>query len=306
MGERGSIKETKSTLAGVLIAYEKQVLRDDVLCHSQSQEHLEGYRDVLSFLADRGGTHREYKHYATRARIAGILRSGVLYLTDGTSWNDKYDREHFNPSFMSTKRFGACFSASSTESVAMWMLYGGMDGNGAMINFDRRTLRGAMCRESYECGWFGTDGKFECIVELTADRLSLRLVDVFYFQNHADGNVTVGRPSIEGGRHVMDGRAFNGIEQIAKHQSWSYENEVRLVATISKLDLVGKASHVKCIKIPIDFDDAFVAGRVFDSPVSDDGGHYRDSELRGTVDWNLCSGCVKTASDAAAKSEALG
>lgn len=293
MGKRGSIKEAKPTLAGVLTAYEKQVLRDDVLRHSQSQEHFEEYRDVLSFLAGRGGMHREYKHYATRARIAGILRSGALYLTDGTSWNDKYDREHFNPSFMSTKRFGACFSASSTESVAMWMLYGGMDGNGAMINFDRRTLQGAMGRESYECGWFGTDGKFECVVELPGDRLSLRLVDVLYFQNHADGNVTVGRPSIEGGRHVMDGRAFNGIEQIAKHQSWSYENEVRLVATISKLDLVGKASHVKCVKIPIDFDDAFVAGRVFDSPVSDGGGNYRDSELRGTVDWNLCSGCVK-------------
>ena len=293
MGERDSIKEAKPTLAGVLTAYEKQVLRDDVLYHSQPQEHLEGYRDVLSFLADRGGMHREYKHYATRARIAGILGGGALYLTDGTSWNDKYDREHFNPSFMSTKRFGACFSASSTESVAMWMLYGGMDGNGAMINFDRRTLQGAMGRESYECGWFGTDGKFECIVELPADRLSLSLVDVLYFQNHADGNVTVGRPSIEGGRHVIDGRAFNGIEQIAKHQSWSYENEVRLVATISKLDLVGKASHVKCVKIPIDFDDAFVAGRVFDSPVSDGGGNYRDSELRGTVDWNLCSGCVK-------------
>lgn len=293
MGKRGSIKEAKPTLAGVLTAYEKQVLRDDVLRHSQSQEHFEEYRDVLSFLAGRGGMHREYKHYATRARIAGILRSGALYLTDGTSWNDKYDREHFNPSFMSTKCFGACFSASSTESVAMWMLYGGMDGNGAMINFDRRTLQGAMGRESYECGWFGTDGKFECVVELPGDRLSLRLVDVLYFQNHADGNVTVGRPSIEGGRHVMDGRAFNGIEQIAKHQSWSYENEVRLVATISKLDLVGKASHVKCVKIPIDFDDAFVAGRVFDSPVSDGGGNYRDSELRGTVDWNLCSGCVK-------------
>lgn len=293
MGERDSIKEAKPTLAGVLTAYEKQVLRDDVLYHSQPQEHLEGYRDVLSFLADRGGMHREYKHYATRARIAGILGGGVLYLTDGTSWNDKYDREHFNPSFMSTKRFGACFSASSTESVAMWMLYGGMDGNGAMINFDRRTLQGAMGRESYECGWFGTDGKFECIVDLPADRLSLRLVDVLYFQNQADGNVAVGRSSLKEGRHVMSGRAFNGIEQIAKHQSWSYENEVRLVATISKLDLVGKASHVKCVKIPIDFDDAFVAGRVFDSPVSDGGGNYRDSELRGTVDWNLCSGCVK-------------
>lgn len=124
MGERDSIKEAKPTLAGVLTAYEKQVLRDGLLYHSQLQEHLEGYGDVLSFLADRGGMHREYKHYATRARIAGILGGGALYLTDGTSWNDKYAREHFNPSFMSTKRFGACFSASSAESVAMWMLYG--------------------------------------------------------------------------------------------------------------------------------------------------------------------------------------
>lgn len=249
--------------------------------------------DVLAFLADRGGMHREYKHYGTRARIAGILGGGALYLTDGTSWNDKYDRENFNPSSMPTKRFGACFSASSAESIAMWMLYGGVDGNGAMINFDRRTLQGAMGCKTYECGRFGTDGKFQCLMKLPADRLSLRLVDVLYFQDHADGNVTVGRPSLEGGRYVMDGRAFNGIGQIAKHQSWSYENEVRLVATISKVDLAGKVSHVKCIKIPIDFDDAFVAGRVFDSPVSDGGGNYRDSELRGTVDWNLCSGCVK-------------
>ena len=294
MRERGSIKETKLTLASVLTAYEQQVLRDDVLRHSQSQEHLEGYGDVLAFLADRGGMHREYKHYGTRARIASILKGGALYLTDGTSWNDKYDREHFNPSFMSTKRFGACFSASPAESIAMRMLYGGMDGNGAMINFDRRTLQGAMGCKTYECGRFGTDGKFQCLMELPADRLRLRLVDVLYFQNHADGNVTVGRSSLEGGRHVLDGRAFNGIEQIAKHQSWSYENEVRLVATISKLDLAGKESHVKCVKIPIDFDDAFVAGRVFDSPVSDDEGNYRDSELRGTVDWNLCSGCAKT------------
>lgn len=73
MRERGSIKEMKLTLAGVLTAYEQQVLRDDVLRHSQSQEHLEGYGDVLAFLADRGGMHREYKHYGTRARIAGIL-----------------------------------------------------------------------------------------------------------------------------------------------------------------------------------------------------------------------------------------
>lgn len=294
MGKQDSFKETKVTLADVLAVYEKQVFSDDIPYYSQSQESLEGYRDVLAFLAYKGGTHREFKHYATRARIASILRSGALCLTDGTSWNDKYDREHFNPSFMDTKRFGACFSASSAESVAMWMLYGGMDGNGAMINFDRRTLQNAMSRESYECGCFGSDGKFRCLMELPADRLKLCLVDALYFQNHADGTVTVGRPWLEGGRQVVSNRVFNGIGQIAKHQSWSYENEVRLVVTISKCYLEDKTSRAKCVKIPIDFDDAFVAGRAFDSPVSDDGGSYRDSELRGTVDWDLCSGCVKT------------
>lgn len=293
MEEGDGSKEAKATLADILAVYEKQVLSSDALHHSESQEYLEGYRDVLAFLADRGGSHREYKHYATRARVASILRDGALYLTDGASWNDKYDREHFNPSFMSTKRFGACFSVSSAESVAMWMLYGGMDGNGAMINFDRRTLQNAMGLKSYECGCFDSDGEFQCLMKLPSDKLRLQLVDILYFQNRVDGAVAIGRPSMEGGRCVLDGRAFNGISQIAKHQSWSYESEVRLVATVSKLDLAGRASRVTCVKIPIGFGDDFVTDRIFDSPVSDGGGIYRDSELCGTVDWDLCSGCVR-------------
>lgn len=294
MEEGNDAKEARASLASVLAAYERQVLRDDVLYHSESQEHLDEYKDVLAFLADKGGAHREYKHYATRKRIASILEGGALYLTDGSRWNDRYDREHFNPSFMSTKRFGACFSVSSAENVAMWMLYGGIDGNGAMINFDRRTLQKAMERESYECGCFGADGEFQCLEELPASKLQLQLVDVLYFQNNADGRTTIGRSSLEGGRCVLDSQAFNGISQTAKHQSWSYENEVRLVGTVDKIDLMmGKASRISCIKIPVDFDDDFIADRVFDSPVSDGDGSYRDSELYGTVDWNLCSGCVK-------------
>lgn len=289
-------KAAKATLTSVLAAYEKQVLRDDILRHSVSQEHLNGYEDLLAFLAAKGETHREYKHYASRSRIEHILSDGAIYLTDGSSWNDKYDREHFNPSFMSTKRFGACFSASSIESIAMWMLYGGISGNGSMINFDRRTLRKAMNHEVYECGYFDAEGKFQCLMELPGEELRLRLVDVLYFQNHPEGSVTVGRSSMKGGVFELDAKAFNGMGHVAKHRSWSYENEVRLVATISKLNLGGKASRVACVKIPIDFDSSFVKERVFDSPVSDGKGGYRDSELRGTVDWNLCFGCTKTES----------
>lgn len=42
------------------------------------------------------------------------------------------------------------------------------------------------------------------------------------------------------------------------------------------------------IEVPIAIDKDFISSRIFDSPVSDDSGHYLDSELRGTVDWDPC------------------
>lgn len=292
--KKGKVGVARQTLEQALSAYEGQVLNDGELYHSESQEHLKGYEDVLAVLADRGRKHNEYRHYATRSRIADILRGRALYLNDGSSWNDRFDRERFNPSFMGTKRFGACFSATSVESIAMWMLYGGVDGNGAMINFDRKTLLEAMGRDKYECGRFNDEGEFECLMTLPAEKLHIELVDVLYFEDKPDGSVSIGRPSRKEKSQTLKREAFNGIGQIAKHQSWSYENEVRLVATIDKLDLRGHASRVTCVKLPICVDA--IEDRVFDSPVSDGRGGYLDSELCGTVDWDLCSSCRRVGS----------
>ena len=291
--ERQKQVTTKQTLESVLSLYEEQVLDSGVLCHAESQEHLEGYRGLFAFLASRGKNHTDYRMYASRTRVKGILSGGALYLTDGSSWNDKFDRERFNPSFMGTKRFGACFSASPSESIAMWMLYGGVKGNGAMIDFDRDTLLEAMGKDSYECGYFDSDGHFECRAVLPSGKLDLKLVDVLYFEGREDGAVAVGRPSRKEKWKVLDRRAFNGITEITKHRSWSYEDEVRLVATVSKFDLGGRPSDITCIKIPIVTEGDFASKRVFDSPICDEHGVYLESELRGTVDWNLCAGCGK-------------
>lgn len=72
----------------------------------------------------------------------------------------------------------------------------------------------------------------------------------------AAGRVTVSEAGLWGCRKVhknLDGTPPR-IKQLVKHRSWSYENEVRLVATISKLDLEGKASRIKSIKIPLNLD----------------------------------------------------
>lgn len=64
------------------------------------------------------------------------------------------------------QKFGICLSAATSESIAMWMLYGGMDGNGAMINFDKKTLRSAMSGDEYECGFFDEGKRFRPRAEI--------------------------------------------------------------------------------------------------------------------------------------------
>ena len=91
----------------------------------------------------------------------------------------------------------------------------------------------------------------------------------------------------------MNTNAFAGIAQIAKHKAWSYEKEVRLVASVSKLALGTKASKVTAIKVPLTLSEDYASSKVFDSPVSDGDGEYRDSELLGTVEWDLCKNCTR-------------
>ena len=293
MNNNADKPDSRSKLSSLFSVLEKQFSQDDTLFHSSSVEHLKGYDDILSYLASRGEAHYHYKHYVTRARALSILENNAIFLTDGSKWNDTFDREHFNPKFLTTKRFGTCFSASSEESIAMWMLYGGTDGNGAMIDFDRQTLTSAMQRESFECGTINDLGEFTVITTLPASKVQLDLVDILYFKTGKTNKVEIGRSSLKGGLYKLSTDIFPSIKQLVKHRSWSYENEVRLVATISKLDLEGNASRIKCIKIPLDLDRMFIENRFFDSPVSDDGGCFRESELSGTVEWNLCSSCHK-------------
>lgn len=90
----------------------------------------------------------------------------------------------------------------------------------------------------------------------------------------------------------MSVETLDGIPQIAKHEAWSYETEVRLVATVNKLVFGPKMGEITAIRIPFSYSKEFVANRVFDSPIADSFGKYHNSLLRGTVEWDLCSNCA--------------
>ncbi len=284
------IGKTGKKLKELLGDFELTISANDWLAHSESFEHLGEYDALLSYLANKGCNHQNYRHYATRRRIETIINESALYLTDGSSWNDTFDRERFNPPFSGFKRFGARLSSSTEESVAMWMLYGGHDGNGAMINFDRDTLRRAMAADRYEFGEF-RNGKFELIAVIERKEIDISLLDVLYFKSLGEDEIEIRRSMGDDARVRLTRRAFDVIAEVTKHGSWSYEKEVRLVAKVRKLTLGTKSSRITCMRIPLEFPDGFVEDRVFDSPVSDGTGRYSDSVLRGTVDWDLCAGC---------------
>lgn len=293
----------KVDLHSVLTRYQIRVSDETELYHTgaDSAEHLEEYEQILSYLSSAGKKHRNYRHYATRDRIKSILENKAIYLTDGSTWNDKFDRERFNPRYSSCKRFGTCLSSSTEESVAMWMLYGGAGGNGAMINFDRDTLLRAMSVDSYELGEFDSDGSFQSRLTLGNPEIDLSLSEVLYFKGNGD-DITVMRSMGKDQQVRMSLKALRGIDAITKHASWSYEQEVRLVARVDTPLLGGHASHITCVKVPLEFTDDFVAKRVYDSPVSDGKGTYLDSKLCQTVDWDLCRGCTLKSGVGASKS----
>lgn len=278
---------------GILLnSFEEDIFSGRKFYHPESPEHYDSYREIVHYLNSFGSRRRNYRYYASHKRINNILDESFLYLSDGSCWNDKHDRENFNPPYLGFKNFGICLSATSDESIAMWMLYGGLDGNGAMINFDRHTLDTIRNATSYECGYFDKNNTFKSIVSIDSKLVDFSLIDILYYSSYEnDHSKVLLKRGRKGKGFDVGSEAFSKIIQSTKHKSWSYENEVRLVASIDKLRLGSDSSKTHYLKVPISLSKDFIVNRVFDSPTSDRNERFRNSDLTGTVDWDLCASC---------------
>ena len=111
----------------------------------RKEDHLsdacKNQENLYKYVTDKALQHRNFKHYVSDIkRINNIVKEGALFLSDGTNWNDIDDRNAFcntpstNINEKNYRMYGLCLSFSSSENVAMWMLYGGMHKKGAMID----------------------------------------------------------------------------------------------------------------------------------------------------------------------------
>lgn len=85
----------EKTLDNLLKTLDERIASPYELYHADSIEAYDGYWQIVDYLSATGLTRRNLRHYASRARVDQIISSSSVYLSDGTTWNDKYDRDNF-------------------------------------------------------------------------------------------------------------------------------------------------------------------------------------------------------------------
>ena len=100
---------------------------------------LEKAEDVFAYLHEKQFNHTFYSHYSSLENIDKILYSGYIWLTafDAEQNNDRAEAERSK----GQDKYHLCMSAVYSENIPMWYFYGGIDGQGARLDFPKRIFR---------------------------------------------------------------------------------------------------------------------------------------------------------------------
>ena len=247
---------------------------------------IENQAALLEYLKDKGENHNYYKYYSTHNRIEQAIEECALYLTRGDGWNDLEDGLAFSTSRKGFTRFGKCFSFSRSENVAMWMLYGGTEHDGAMLDLTKGFAKKIIATETIQAGYFDDNDKFKSVKSINVkDGCRLFFADVLYV-GEEQGKFTAKR-SDERVDNLECPPSAEGL--LTKAYPWSYENEVRLIFEAPN-DLIPAA--VKCIRVSLECESNALRNRAYSAPNSKPGG-YKPSKLNEKMNWDICRGCER-------------
>lgn len=251
---------------------------------SRLEQYVGNTDDLIGFLKYKGDNHKQFKYYAGVKTIKAICNSQSILLSDGKNWNDLVDGMDFHEGMPGYRRFGACFSFSVSESVAMWMLYGGIRGEGAMIELSRSDLNSIIKTGTVELGYRTNDHGFSQ-VEILESGYNLYRQDILYV-GEDDNGITVKRSDerVEGLNNMGSSPSL-----LKKAYPWAYENEVRLILEIPE-EYVPK--NAECARVKLPFTESELSSRCYIAPNSTGvGSGFNRSRLKGEIRWNLCSSC---------------
>lgn len=254
----------------------------------------------LKHLRDKAENHNYYKIYSSDTRITDIIDKKTLYLSDGQGWNDKIDRNNFCREGQ-LKRFAKCFSFSRSENVAMWLLYGGMESKGLMLNIKKSLMKDIVDKcDEVELGyWEKKNGKEEFVVKakIPKDNFDLYLIDILYYGDSDEkGKYDLKRSSTK--YELGEVAVIDQLSGCVKSYPWSYENEVRLILELKKEngevtkiydDKQITGARINFAKIFMKHSETDIT--IYESPNYKGKHHHTKSTLFEKIDWNLCSDC---------------
>ncbi len=240
--------------------------------------------DLTRYLKEKARNHNCYKCYSRIDSIVDIRDNKVLYLSTGTRWNDKTDRKGFNSDLFENVNFGKCFSFSQDESVAMWMLYGGIEKRGGMIDFTKKGMESILSADTIEFGR-SDNHRFIPEKELHSDSFDLFCIDIVYYKKHSTGYYL--RRSDESVSDVPE-EVFDQLRLCKKVYPWQYENECRLVCSVNRSLLPATCDVARIDLSKLDMGKSFE--RIYHSPnyQSEDTKNTLKSRIDGSLDWSLC------------------
>lgn len=242
---------------------------------------------MVDYLHSRAKNHNNYKIYTCESRLETWMHNKALYLSNGNKWNDTDDRKRLNPTDDSYPyvNFAICFSFSKSESVAMWMLYGGMQNEGVMIDLKRGDVKKIFETPQINLGWWEND-RFNVVATLSKEEFRIALSDVIYCSDPLE---VIKRSDTR--CDCSDEGLIEALGWRRKAYPWCYENECRLVIEIDKKRISDCRIDTAQIVVADMFYELETAGRIFRSPNSRCGRHLA-SRLSSRIEWNLCeNGC---------------
>ena len=241
------------------------------------------------YLTTKAQNHNYYKTYTVSNRVQSWIAADCFYLDDGSRWNDIHDRETFNHPKSNVKRFGRCFSFSKSESVAMWMLYGGMQKSGAMLEFTKKGMRELISNTTYvELGnW--VNNEFVNVITLQAGQFDLTLKDILYTGEFTSDTIYIRRSDEANKAAPID--VIKQLQYCVKSVAWSYENECRLILTVDKR-IIPDVINATSVRNPLKglLKDKSKT-RIYCSPNYRGEKSFSESKISEEVDWDLCYGC---------------
>ena len=236
-------------------------------------------------LRTNGELHISYKLYTSMERALAVIVTGDIFLSNGSRWNDTHDRE-----LMKAKNsFGVCMSCSTSENIAMWMLYSGEHGKrGAMLDFPRSVMKDILQSRTIELGNFNSRGTFEAKHELTEDDFEIFLTDVLYTDECKNGKLNV---TLREDHATVDKKLLQHTDIFHKNYGWSYEKECRLIVRLSD-EMTALSSRENLYAVRIRLSSAakrkMSEDRLYRSPVFAGGvSAGKESALTGGIEWDI-------------------